>query len=268
VVAAVRHFLFLILVWAWLTPARRTPALATAPAQLAATTARTPGNPLVWAPVWVQLAVLAAVILPVLPVVSWYQSQDFDVAVPRTSLLQERQFPEDREVALPERPPVPPPEANAHWFNRAYEIGEEYGLGKVFLRQMMQESGFRDEVIDGRVVSWAGAQGVAQIMPAMHPGVNPLDPEAALQYAARHMASLVIRYQGSVSKALAAYHSGAGNVDFAIEAGGERWREVLDGAGQLYLANIMRPSEGDLPPDWPEFFQRWYPVFEAKDQPS
>ena len=133
---------------------------------------------------------------------------------------------------------------------------------------MMQESGFRDEVIDGRVVSWAGAQGVAQIMPGWHPGVNPLDPEAALHYAARHMASLIIRYQGSVSKALAAYHSGAGNVDTAIETGGEQWRRVLDDAGQLYLANIMRADESDLPPDWAQFFQRWYPVFEAEDNPT
>jgi hypothetical protein len=141
-------------------------------------------------------------------------------------------------------------------------IAKEYDLGEVFVRQMYQESGFRDEVIDGRVVSSAGAQGIAQIMPQWHPGVNPLDPEAALRYAAEFMAFLLVRYDGSMSKALASYHSGPGNVDLAIEAGGENWREFLDSNGQLYLRIIMRHDEGDLVADWWEFWQRWYPVFE------
>jgi murein DD-endopeptidase MepM/ murein hydrolase activator NlpD len=78
----------------------------------------------------------------------------------------------------------------------------------VFLRQIRQESGFNPNA-----VSPAGAIGIAQIMPATARGwgVNPHDPHASLNAAAKNMASYVKKY-GSYRNALIAYNAGPGAV--------------------------------------------------------
>ena len=53
----------------------------------------------------------------------------------------------------------------------------------IFALQINQESGFNPTA-----GSTAGAQGIAQIMPQFHPGVDPWDPDASLNYAAQLMA--------------------------------------------------------------------------------
>lgn len=77
----------------------------------------------------------------------------------------------------------------------------------LFERQIEQESGF-----DPAARSSAGAVGIAQIVPAMHPTVDPTDPIASLRYAAALMASYLDRYQGDYALALAAYNAGPGAV--------------------------------------------------------
>jgi hypothetical protein len=79
----------------------------------------------------------------------------------------------------------------------------------VFERQIQQESGF-----DPTISSPAGAQGIAQIMPATAKswGVDPLKPRQALDAAARHMAEYVKQF-GSYEDALRAYNAGPGAVD-------------------------------------------------------
>ena len=78
----------------------------------------------------------------------------------------------------------------------------------IFVRQIRQESGFRP---DAR--SPAGALGIAQIMPATARGwkVDPMDPQAALNAAARNMASYVRKY-GGYENALRAYNAGPGAI--------------------------------------------------------
>jgi hypothetical protein len=149
------------------------------------------------------------------------------------------------------------PGVNRYWHSRAVKIAETYGLGDVFVRQMMQESGFSDDVIYGQTVSWAGAQGIAQIMVSHHPTVNPLRPEEALRYAARHMLDLLVRYNGSISKALSAYNAGAGNVDWAVEQGGNNWREFLPDETKHYIEVITRSNEPDIIKGWPELGRWW-----------
>src|SRR5262252_261397 len=80
----------------------------------------------------------------------------------------------------------------------------------IFVRQIQQESGFNPNA-----QSPAGAQGIAQFMPgtAQGMGVDPHDPYAALDAAARLDAQHLAQYGGDWSKALAAYNAGAGNVD-------------------------------------------------------
>lgn len=78
----------------------------------------------------------------------------------------------------------------------------------LFVSQIRAESGFNPNA-----QSPAGAQGIAQIMPATAAGwgVNPMDPKAALNAAARAMAKYVNSY-GSYRDALVAYNAGPGRV--------------------------------------------------------
>jgi soluble lytic murein transglycosylase-like protein len=70
------------------------------------------------------------------------------------------------------------------------------------------ESGY-----DPNAVSSAGARGVMQLMPttARELGVDPMDPSAAIDGAARLLASDLQQF-GSLPLALAAYNAGAGAV--------------------------------------------------------
>jgi hypothetical protein len=122
---------------------------------------------------------------------------------------------------------------------------------------MKQESGFRDDVITGQRVSSAGAEGIAQIMRKYHPDVDPLDPEAALTYAARHMQRLLLKYDGNVRKALAAYNKGAIRVDEAIAQKGDDWLSSMPDETHVYLARIIRPDEPDTVPHW-DALNRWW----------
>lgn len=81
---------------------------------------------------------------------------------------------------------------------------------EIFVRQIEQESGFRPDA-----KSPAGALGIAQFMPATAEaaGIDPWDPWASLDAAARLMRSHIDRFGGDYSLALAAYNAGAGAVE-------------------------------------------------------
>lgn len=93
----------------------------------------------------------------------------------------------------------------------ARAAARRYGVPEdLFLQQIRQESGFNP-----KAHSAAGAQGIAQFMPATAAGmgVNPNDPRSSLYGAARLMASYIHKY-GSQALALAAYNGGPGSVEF------------------------------------------------------
>jgi hypothetical protein len=97
----------------------------------------------------------------------------------------------------------------ANYRAAARRAARRYGLDpRVFVRQIQQESGF-----DPSAVSPAGATGIAQIMPATARGwgVNPRDPIASLNAAAKNMARYVKQY-GSYENALRAYNAGPGAI--------------------------------------------------------
>ena len=79
----------------------------------------------------------------------------------------------------------------------------------IFVRQIGAESNFNP-----KAGSSAGAQGIAQIMPATAKSwkVDPWNPKAALDAAANNMARYLKSYKGDWSKALAAYNAGPGAV--------------------------------------------------------
>jgi len=94
----------------------------------------------------------------------------------------------------------------ADLFSRA---ASRYGVDASLLAAMAsQESGFNSQA-----VSPAGAQGLMQFMPATAKGlgVNPLDPNSAIDGAARYLSSLTKQF-GSTDLALAAYNAGPGTV--------------------------------------------------------
>lgn len=92
----------------------------------------------------------------------------------------------------------------------AKQKARKYGLDPyIFLRQIKAESNFNPTIR-----SPAGATGIAQIMPgtAKSWGVNPLDPVASLDAAAKNMAKYVKAY-GNYENALRAYNAGPGAIE-------------------------------------------------------
>ena len=76
----------------------------------------------------------------------------------------------------------------------------------LFVRQIVAESDFNPNA-----VSKAGAVGIAQILPSWHPDVDPTDPYASLDYAARLMRGYIV-YFGDWRRALVAYNAGPGRL--------------------------------------------------------
>lgn len=78
-----------------------------------------------------------------------------------------------------------------------------------------KESSWRDDIISGRTKSKMGATGIAQFMPktAEAMGVNPLDVNSSIDGAARYLASLRAKYDGSLNAALAHYGGYGGNAN-------------------------------------------------------
>jgi soluble lytic murein transglycosylase-like protein len=109
------------------------------------------------------------------------------------------------------------------------------GLPPILLAALLRsESGF-----DPRAVSPAGAQGIAQFMPATARGMglgDPFDPAEAIPAAARLLAGH-LRAFGSAPLALAAYNAGPGAV--RRYGGVPPFRET-----QAYVARIMALAGG------------------------
>ncbi len=111
------------------------------------------------------------------------------------------------------------------------------GLDPALLAGLLdhESMGFNPDVIAGRRLSSAGAVGVAQIMPQYHPGVNPKDPIASIQYAAKYLNQLRQQF-GSLNLAIYAYNAGPNAVR---QYGGPI---PGDAESQGYLKNVLKSS--------------------------
>lgn len=119
------------------------------------------------------------------------------------------------------------------WGQRAREIAKQHGIDpELFYRQIKQESNFNPSAFNAK----SGATGIAQIIPRWHPGVNPRDPEASLQYAAKWIASM-LKSGLTYARALASYNWGPANV-----ATWDGRRETLPAETRTYLDTILGPG--------------------------
>lgn len=127
--------------------------------------------------------------------------------------------------------------ANTNYRSIARQAAARYGISPtLFERQINQESGFNP-----RALSVAGAEGIAQFMPATAAslGIDPWDPVDSLWGAANLMAQLNRQFGGNYAKALAAYNAGPGTVQHAVRAGGNNWYSYLPAETRNYIRVIM-----------------------------
>jgi soluble lytic murein transglycosylase-like protein len=100
------------------------------------------------------------------------------------------------------------------------------------VRLAWQESRFKIDALN----AGSGATGIMQIVPRWHPGVNPADPFAAIDYGARYLAQLERQF-GTWELALKAYNWGPGNVAAWLRGGDDAPAEPLE--TQNYSAQIL-----------------------------
>ena len=99
----------------------------------------------------------------------------------------------------------------AMWEDSIQELCERYGVDPHLARAVMRmESGGNPNAI-----SRAGAIGLMQLMPgtAKGLGVDPKDPVRNLEGGIKYLAQLADKYDGDLTKTLAAYNAGSGRVD-------------------------------------------------------
>lgn len=106
-------------------------------------------------------------------------------------------------------------------------------------RLLQQESAFRPDVINGTVTSSAGAVGIAQLIPAYYPNVDPTNPQESIDAAAASLRAYRDRF-GSWDKALAAYNWGPGNLERAIAQYGSGWLLAAPTETQNYVNQITQ----------------------------
>lgn len=128
------------------------------------------------------------------------------------------------------------------WRGASRQIAERIigpGYGALFERQMDQESGFNPDVVYGKRVSTAGAEGIAQLMPQYYPNVNRTDPISGLTAGAETMRHYLNVWDGDVRKALASYNCGLGRVQSLVSAHGANWESGLPHETRSYLSAIL-----------------------------
>lgn len=104
------------------------------------------------------------------------------------------------------------PAGKSHILSMVSQVCKKYNMDEKLVKALIkQESGFNP-----KAVSFAGAMGLMQLMPATAKGLgvkDALNPYQNLDGGVRHLKGLLARYNGNIVLALAAYNAGGGNVD-------------------------------------------------------
>ncbi len=127
--------------------------------------------------------------------------------------------PEQKRTSIPGLAPSDSPKASktgkgrpGEWESRIAPLAKKYGIEEALVRAVIRmESGGQTEA-----VSHKGAMGLMQLMPgtAKMLGVSdPFDPVQNLEGGIKYLSQLSDKYQGDLTKTLAAYNAGPGRVD-------------------------------------------------------
>ena len=130
------------------------------------------------------------------------QSYEFDGVVP--------QAPAPLAVAAKPEPVAGTPPA-ASPLELADAAADKYGLPRSLVRSVMAaESGFQKDAVSPK-----GAIGLMQLMPGTAQVLNadPHDPAQNVDAGTRYLRDLLLKYDGKLWHALAAYNAGPGAVD-------------------------------------------------------
>ncbi len=111
--------------------------------------------------------------------------------------------------ALPTPAPLAPPVLSPQ--ELADAAADKYGLPRKLVHSVIRaESGFQTNAVSPK-----GAIGLMQLMPGTSAdlGVDPNDPVQNVDAGARYLRDLLLKYDGKLWHALAAYNAGPGAVD-------------------------------------------------------
>lgn len=143
--------------------------------------------------------------------------------------------------------------------NHLYSVCDRFGLDRtIAFNQITQESSFNPRAtgafcVLGVLNKKCGA-GIAQFIPATGRAYglrvtsevdDRFDPIKSLDAYGAHMRDLLDMFGGDYLKALAAYNTGAGNVQKAIERNGDGWLSGVAGETQAYVITILGERVGD-----------------------
>ena len=113
--------------------------------------------------------------------------------------------------AVPDPPAAPATAAARTAMDLADAAADKYGLPRKLVRSVMAaESAFQTTAVSPK-----GAIGLMQLMPgtAKMLGVDPTDPAQNVDAGTRYLRDLLVKYNGGLWRALAAYNAGPGAVD-------------------------------------------------------
>lgn len=123
------------------------------------------------------------------------------------------------------------------YYQLIHNVEKLAGLPKYLLIEVGYiESRYRPDIIECKIKSPKGAEGIMQIMPEFHPKVDPCNSHDAIIYAGAYLQRLYKRF-GSWYYALAAYNWGQGNVAKHIR-GEKAMPFTVDRYAMTILSNI------------------------------
>ncbi len=123
------------------------------------------------------------------------------------------------------------------------EAAQRYGVPEHILVAMIAaESKFDPYAINHA----SGASGIAQLMPdtAVELGVDPFDPEAAIDAGARYLSQLIDHFNNDLRAAVAAYNAGPGTVAKIYGFNRGDWQDKLLEETKTYLEKVFKPRRG------------------------
>ena len=150
--------------------------------------------------------------------------------------------PTDLSQYLPTATQLAPPQTPMKGVDSQYSSLFQQAESKHNLPMgLLSTMGFHESSFNPNAVSPKGAAGVMGFMPntAKEYNIDPHDTPAAIDAAGKKVAHLRDYYKGDLTKAVAAYNGGEGNLDKAIKKAGDNWLSAMPEETQGYVSKIL-----------------------------